>query len=169
MIRPPRRTMRPCPSRRVRLSFPVFPLTERKLSTSGSGIWSSFPVKQRLSARLSPGRSSLSMPNLHIVDRRRSTEAVPLAVRAPDLTADLGLFARLDPFRDRLHAEVAGHIQERGQEALPLRVVGLVDVGDEEPVELEVVRRGVRELEQARLARAEVVVGEADVALREKG
>src|SRR5262249_36339003 len=130
MIRPPRSTMSPWPSRRVRLSFPVFPLTGRKFSTSGSGVWSSLPRKQRFSARLSAGCSPVSMPsNLHLFDRRRPAEVVPLAVCEADFTANLGLLARLHPLRDRLDEEVAGHAHERGQEAPPLRDVGLVDVG----------------------------------------
>ncbi len=84
-----------------------------------------------------------------------------------DLGADAGFGRGLDALRHRLDQQLAGERQQRLQEpALGER--RLIEARDEAVVELEVVRRRLGELEQARLAGAEVVVGERDVALEQQ-
>ena len=90
-----------------------------------------------------------------------------LGVGEADVGAGLGLGRGLDALGHGLDQEVPGQRQERVQEAA-LRHRGLVEPGDEAAVELQVVGRGLRQLQQPRLPGPEVVVGQGDVALQEQ-
>ena len=91
---------------------------------------------------------------------------VALREREARPQARVGLFLVLDAFRQGLHQQLARGGHQRGHQALA-RHRRRLELGDEAAVELQVVGRRLGQLEEPGLARAEVVVGEADVDLEQ--
>jgi hypothetical protein len=79
-----------------------------------------------------------------------------------DRRNELGFHA----FRDYAHTQAPDNAQQRADHFLARR--GSLDAFDHALVELQVVRRDVRELDQPRLASAEVVVGELEAQAHER-
>ena len=101
------------------------------------------------------------------VDRQRAADVETLSVGEAELRAGAGLAGRLYALRHRLHEQLAREPEERVEEPA-LRGGRLVEPGHEASVELQVVWRRLRQLEEPRLARPEVVVGQSDVALEQQ-
>ena len=76
------------------------------------------------------------------------------------LPADLGVGLGLEAFGERDRAEIGDETNQIGDDALLART-GRGEAVDERHVELDEVRRHVAQLVEARLAGAEIVVGEA--------
>ena len=89
---------------------------------------------------------------------------VALGVREAQVNARVGFPESLDAFGERLHTEVAGDVHQ-GLQQPALGLESPVDVAHEPCVEFEEVRRHLAQLQEARLAGAEIVVGETDAVI----